>query len=132
MLRTNKFSLLFLVWMAFVTWASLATFHEKSAPGIDVPHFDKLVHFSFYFVAAVLGTLSVREIAHGRTPVTKTLVWVAFGVIVFGIIIEGLQYGYTPDRQGDLYDVVANSLGAIGGAAALKWLYSGGGGLKWQ
>ncbi|HET8737058.1 MAG TPA: VanZ family protein [Pricia sp.] len=131
MLTTRKFSLLFFVWMVFVTWASLATFPDEGTPGIDIPHFDKVVHFCFYFVAAVLGALSVREIARGRTPITKTLVFVAFGVIVFGIIIEGLQYGYTTERQGDPYDIAANSLGAFGGAMALKWLFSGGSRLKW-
>lgn len=118
--------------MALVTWASLATFPEDGTPDISIPHFDKLVHFSFYFGAAVLGTLFVREAMHDSPPLMATLVYVALGAIIYGIIIEVLQYTLTVDRQGDIFDVVANSLGAVIGVWAINKLFSSPNGLKWK
>ena len=132
MLKTKKFAIAFFGWMAFVTWASLTTFPEDDVPDINIPNFDKLVHFGFYFGAAVLGTFFVRETNHGNSPQMKTLVFVAFGAIIFGILIEVLQYNFTYDRQGDPFDALANSCGAILGAMAMNWLFSRSKGLKWK
>ncbi|MGB7394973.1 MAG: VanZ family protein [Pricia sp.] len=132
MLRTRKFTIAFFGWMTFVTWASLSSFPDDGTPTIDIPHFDKFVHFCFYLGAAVLGALFVREIARGRFPLVKTLILVVLGAIMFGIIIEVLQYTFTVDRMGDSMDALANSLGAIFGGSVTKWLFSWRNGLKWK
>lgn len=118
--------------MAFVTWASLSTFPEDDTRDIDIPHFDKVVHFCFYFGAAVLGTFFIRETTHGQYPIIKTLIFAALAAILFGILIEVLQYSFTLDRQGDPLDALANSFGAILGALAVNWLFSRPKGLKWK
>ncbi len=118
--------------MALITWASLSTFSDDDTPDINIPHFDKVVHFSFYFGAAVLGTLFVRETMRDKPALAKTLVYVVSGAIIYGIIIELLQYTLTDDRQGDIFDALANSCGAIIGVLAMKWLFSKPKGLKWK
>ncbi len=118
--------------MAFVTWASLSTFPDDGTPNIDIPNFDKVVHFCFYFGAAVLGTLFIRESFLGEFPLARTLIFVTLGAIIFGILIEVLQHSFTLDRQGDPFDALANSCGAILGALAMKWLFSRPKGLKWK
>ncbi len=118
--------------MAFITWASLSSIPAEHTHDIDIPHIDKVVHLCFYFGAAVLGTFFVRETMHGRTALAETLVYVVFGAIIYGIIIEVLQYHFTLDRQGDPIDALANSCGAIIGALTMKWLFSGGSRLKWK
>lgn len=118
--------------MALVTWASLSTFPEDDTPDIDIPHFDKVVHFGFYFGAAVLCTFFIRETTHGKSPIIKTLIFAALGAIIFGILIEVLQYRFTLERQGDPFDALANSLGAIMGALVMNWLFSRPKGLKWK
>lgn len=118
--------------MAFITWASLSTISEDDTPDINIPHFDKVVHFGFYFGAVVLGAFFVRETTLGEFHKVKTLLYVALGAIFFGIIIEVLQDSYTLDRQGDLFDALANSFGAIIGALAMYWLFSGPKRLKWK
>ncbi len=132
MLKTRKYAIAFFVWMALVTWASLSTFSEDDTPDIDIPHFDKAVHFCFYFGAAVLGTFFIRETTHGILPRIKTLIIAAMGAIFFGILIEVLQYSFTLDRQGDSLDALANSCGAITGALAMNWIFSKSKGLKWK
>ena len=132
MLNARKFSIAFFGWMIFVTWASLCTFPEDEASSINIPNFDKLVHFSFYFGAAVLGTLFVRKAWTGRPPLTKTLSYVVIGAAIFGIIIEFMQFYFTTDRHGDVLDALANTCGAIAGAATMKALFSNKRGLKWK
>lgn len=131
-LKARKFSIAFLGWMIFVTWASLSTFSQDDTPKIDIPHFDKVVHFCFYFGAAVLGTLFARETWCGRSPLHKTLVYVVFGAAAFGILIELLQYNFTTDRQGDIFDALANTCGAMAGALGMKLLFSNKRGLNWK
>lgn len=132
MLKTRKYAFAFFGWMTLITWASLTTFPDDDTPDINIPHFDKVVHFVFYFGAAVLGTLFVRESMRDKPALVKTLVYVVSGAIIYGIIIEVLQYTLTDDRQGDIFDVLANSFGAVIGVLAMNWLFSRSKGLKWK
>jgi VanZ family protein len=42
---------------------------------------------------------------------------------MFGITIELIQYLFIPGRQGDLIDVVANTIGCLLGIVLFKWIY---------
>ena len=132
MLKAKKFSIAFFGWMAFVTWACLTTFPDDGTPGLDIPNFDKVVHFCFYFGAAVLGTFFAKETWHGNLSLVRTLIYVVIGVVFFGIIIEILQHTLTTDREGDILDALANTCGAIAGATAMKVLFSSKRGLNWK
>jgi glycopeptide antibiotics resistance protein len=50
--------------------------------------------------------------------------------IIYGMIIEVLQYTLTVNRQGDIMDALANSMGAIVGLMLTKSLIYKGGSLK--
>ncbi|KKN51038.1 hypothetical protein LCGC14_0626510, partial [marine sediment metagenome] len=100
--------------------------------GLDIPNFDKVVHFCFYFGAAVLGTLFAKETWHAKRSLVGSLIWVVIGVVLFGIIIEVLQHTLTTDREGDILDVLANTCGAIAGATTMKLLFSNKRGLNWK
>lgn len=52
--------------------------------------------------------------------------------VVYGIIIEVLQYTMTENREGDFLDAMANALGGFCGAIATKWYFSTQRGLKWK
>ena len=72
----------------------------------DGGHSDKIVHLSGY---AVLMFWWAQIVVHRR--------WrLALAVVLFGIAIELLQ-GLTPDRQPDVFDVLANTGGVL-----LGWL----------
>ncbi|MDL5513882.1 VanZ family protein [Arenibacter sp. M-2] len=119
------FTILFISWVVFITSLSLFSFEDDSLPSINIPHLDKLVHFSFYFVFTVLGCLSFREIDRKNTPPKKVILKIIFYAVVYGIIIEMLQGVATVDREPDLLDVLANSLGALFGSFAVKFIFSG-------
>lgn len=132
MLKDRKYTIAFISWMVFITFSSLSSFEGTNTLRFNIPHLDKAVHFVFYFIAAVLGTFFVRESTKGIIPLYKTLWSVVFGAIVFGIIIEVFQHSFTANREGDLFDVLANSLGAISGTLVMKSLFSSERRLKWK
>lgn len=118
--------------MVFVTWSSLTSFSDNEIPLFEIPHFDKLVHFTFYFVAVLLGVMALREKNNSAINLKRALTIIVLSMILFGMLIEVVQYSFTLDRSGDKYDVLANSIGAIGGFLAIKLLFSSRLGLKWK
>ncbi len=116
-----------------VTLLSLFSFSGNTElPKIKIPHFDKFVHFSFYFGATVLGSMCIWERSKGRFSLRKTIFSVVGFAVLYGIIIEVLQAVFTSYRQGDILDVLANSVGAVLGGLVVKWIFSGNTPLKWK
>ncbi|MBT9188017.1 VanZ family protein [Zobellia russellii] len=131
-LKNNKYTIAFLGWMVFVTFFSLVSFSDTEADNIDIPNLDKVVHFSFYFGAAFLAVLFIKERTKGSVELRKAVLYAVVGAIIYGIIIEVLQYSFTADRHGDILDALANSVGAILGSLAVKSLFSKERWLKWK
>lgn len=118
--------------MGFVTFSSLYTFKGVYAPRFAIPHADKLVHFTFYFVACFLGMYFLREQTKGRIPFKNALVKMVVFTICFGAIIEVIQYLFTLTRTGDFLDFLANSIGAICGAVLVNFRFAGQRRVKWK
>jgi len=131
-LKKRKYTIAFISWMVFITFSSLSSFEDKNPPKFDIPHLDKAVHFTFYFVAVILSLLFVREVTKGHFRLKRALLLSVIGAILFGIVIEALQHGITADRQADVFDAVANSFGAIIGAWGMKSIFSREDWLKWK
>ena len=117
-----------------MTLASLLSFSfpDKDDSSFGLLHLDKIVHFIFYFITAVLGTLFLREITKGRNPMVPSIIKATIFAIIYGIVIEVLQEIGTTERSGDVLDAVANTLGAIAGAFFVKYFFSGKRQLKWR
>nr|WP_252730077.1 VanZ family protein [Zobellia uliginosa] len=111
---------------------SLASFSDTDVADIDIPNLDKVVHFSFYFGAAFLAVLFFREVTNGAMPLRKAFLLALFGAIGYGIVIEVLQYALTANRHGDIFDALANSVGAIMGSLLIKSIFSTERWLKWR
>jgi VanZ family protein len=118
--------------MVFITILSLISFEGDNSLDITIPHFDKLVHFSFYFIAGVLGGLFGREISKGQSSKLKILGISFVGLVLYGIIIEVLQSYLTTYRSAELLDVLANSVGALLGTLLIWTVFSKRSGLKWE
>ena len=132
MLSKVLYRILFLSWLVFVTFASLFSFEENGLSLIKIPHFDKFVHFTFYFTMVILGILAVREYFETPVKFKKVMVYVLLFAVAYGIIIEVLQYTLTSNRQGDILDALANTIGALLGMWVAKFLFSKKWSLKWK
>lgn len=131
MLKPFFFRILFISWLVFITFSSLFSFTGSiRAPRLNIPHVDKLVHFVFYFVLVALAVKASMEMWRARLKFKKALWYSLFFAVAYGILIELLQYGFTENRHGDFFDVLANSLGALLGMYVVKHLISRGWSVK--
>lgn len=122
----------FICWIIIITALSLYSFEEFDTQEIFIPHLDKVVHFIFYFIASFLGALLIREQTKGQLNLSGAVIISMLVVIIYGIVIEVIQNTFTLNRSGELYDVLANSLGAFFGAGLIIILFSGKTPLKWK
>lgn len=132
MFKYYGFTIGFICWIVIITVLSLSSFEDIDTAGISIPHLDKLVHFFFYFIAAILGVLLIKEQTKGRLNLSRSIIFATLIVIIYGIVIEVIQDTFTQSRSGELYDVLANSLGAFLGAGLIFKLFSGKTQLKWK
>lgn len=106
--------------MVFITLLSLFSFSGIDTGGFDIPHTDKLVHVVFYFVAVVLGSLCLGERRTGKHNGKSLVLPVIVFSVIYGIIIEGLQWIMPFNREADIWDIAANSLGAVLGGLLIQ------------
>jgi len=87
----------------------------------SVPHLDKLVHVAMWFIVA-LGTWPVVRIARWTSRLSDVRRWlVVVGIAtLFGVVIELVQ-GLTAHRSADVWDAVADCVGAVLGASFGIW-----------
>ncbi len=78
--------------------------------------FDKIVHFCFYFGFNAL--IIITLIAYKVKSVKKWLILTTLIAILYGVAIEFIQK-YV-GRDFDIYDIVANSIGAISAAITIS------------
>jgi VanZ family protein len=104
---------LWLFWpgVALIVWGEL-TPHPPDLSSFLA--WDKAQHFTAYFGLAAMATMVLG--------VNRRLVWAMAGVILLGGALEILQ-GYT-GRDPDIFDFLANTLGALSGATigTLCWV----------
>ncbi len=101
--------------MVFVTFSSLYSFEGDDLSSFNIPYADKLVHFTFYFVGLILGSLYVLQLKDGQQVILRKIVILAFILVLFGIIIEVIQGKLTVNRSGEVFDALANTTGVIMG-----------------
>ncbi len=106
MAKSKKtFALLAIVW-------TIVIMVGVSMPGKDLPklnlfdHFDKVVHWVFFFVWCALAWCA------GAT--TTNRFWkVVLCAFVFGFAIEWYQLNFVPGRSFDVWDGIADGIGAL-------------------
>ncbi len=77
--------------------------------GLGIKSGDKYLHFTAYFGLSLLWYFALKE----RIGKKVFKFFVPLALIVYGIILEGLQSGLTTYRTGDIYDAMANTAGVI-------------------
>jgi len=118
----------------FVTVLSLFSFSDLclDIQKLNIPYVDKVTHFTFYMVFAILGCLFLRERTNGGIGLGKAVNLMGFTAVFYGMFIEVLQHTVAIDRMAEFGDVLANTFGAIIGAFLIKWYFSKERLLKWK
>ena len=125
MLKKHLYAFAFIGWMVFVTFSSLYSFEDEEIRNFNIPYGDKVVHFIFYFMAALLGSSFIVETKDKKSKRIKYLKILALSLIFFGIVIEVIQEEMTVNRAGDVFDALANSLGVILGIIIIFTQFQG-------
>lgn len=97
-------------WGLLIGWLSLANLQDT---GIDINISDKLAHFICYAVFVLLLLWGYYK-SYKKVKI-RNYIWLGFICILFGILMEYLQYMLTEHRQFDYADMLANTLGVIVG-----------------
>ena len=75
---------------------------------------DKIAHFAAYALFAALFYNYLRQVL--KRPIGYVIVL----SVLYGTIIEVLQYKLNPDRTFDLYDIVANTVGILAAIVIIR------------
>ena len=99
-------------WAAPLLWAGFL-FAASSVPGAQlpsggIPHLDKALHAIAY---ALLAWLVARA---GRATTRGALALAAAAAVLYGVSDE-LHQRFTPGRDADVWDLVADAVGAVAG-----------------
>ena len=113
--RTVSFAL----WLALACWAGgilwLSSMTPKELPEAAFLFSDKFNHFVAFAVGGWLAASALR-VSQPQSPMAGRIVVAIILVAAFGAFDESLQK-FTPGRTGgDLYDWIADFLGAVTGA----------------
>jgi hypothetical protein len=84
----------------------------------NIPHFDKLVHATIFFVFSFLicvGFYYKNKINHKNHVLLSQFFVVLIVGLIYGGITEMVQEYFLFDRDGDWLDFVANAIGVIAG-----------------
>lgn len=98
-------------------------------PGKDLPQvgffqFDKLVHVLFYLILFVFTYIGWKKQQQLPALQQASVVQIAIGCSVIGLMIECGQHLFTADRYFDMFDALANSIGALAGLTTTPYLKS--------
>ena len=134
MLKRNRYTLLFISWVLFITLLSLFSFSgmELDKGKIEIPFADKITHFVFYLIFSILACLFFRERSKGKIHMGRAIGYSALIAIIYGIFIEILQHTVTVDRMAEFGDILANTIGTIAGVGLIWWYFSKERQLKWK
>jgi len=95
----------------------LSVLPSSDFPKVRITNIDKLVHFCFYF--GMVMVMFFDNFLSGKKYISgKKLLYFFIFAVIFGVMIEFIQY-FLPTRSAELYDVLANSCGAIFGIATI-------------
>jgi VanZ family protein len=87
---------------------------------INISGFDKIVHFTWYFV------LCLFILAGAKKQIEKLKIWqivlIAMSCFFYGGLLEVLQGTVFNKRSQDIYDFIANCLGALIASFIFSWL----------
>lgn len=79
----------------------------------NIPHFDKIIHFGLYVVFSTL-LLSENNKLKLKGELTKQSIFISLSVaILYGLLIEILQWLVFTSRGAEFWDFFANTIGAI-------------------
>jgi VanZ family protein len=111
---SREFRLFLQVWLPVAVYISLVFYFSSRSQlpgGLTLGSFDKLAHFSEYFVLGLLLGRAARASLIGRPSASAWLLAVILGMAI-GASDETLQR-FVPGRDSSIYDFMADFAGVV-------------------
>lgn len=113
-----------LLWLAIICYALFIPAKDLPIkPFLNIPHFDKMVHFTLFFVLCLLLLRPFKRIN------LKYYVLAPLISIILSALLEFSQHSLSKTRSSDIYDFLANTIGII---ASVVFFYLFVSGRKWE
>lgn len=101
------------LWLAILATLGVAILSLGAVPklnlGLNLKSSDKYLHFIAYFSLGLLWFFALKDRLHRYV----FRIMIPLSLILYGIILEGLQGGLTTYRTADIYDALANAVGVL-------------------
>ena len=107
-----------ILWAAFILVICLMPGHDL--PKVDIVDFDKFVHISVYVLLSLLtyyGWTRQETLSYLHQ---HTFFKIVILLASYGFAVEIMQELFTADRHYDIYDAIANAIGAVLGAVIAR------------
>ncbi|MCF8244381.1 MAG: VanZ family protein [Saprospiraceae bacterium] len=86
----------------------------STMPGVQLPTTiiatDKLGHFAIY---GIFNWLAIKGLASSDNLTSKSVLIATLVVTSYGVLMELVQWGFFPNRFLEVWDMVANFIGAV-------------------
>lgn len=112
--RKRFFLISAVVWTLLIAFLCLVSFNKL--PSLGVSGADKYVHIALHFTFTLLWFLYADQTDASKSRLPYKVFASSF---VYGIVIEIAQELFTATRHADVFDVMANTFGALLGIAVI-------------
>ncbi|MBI4931233.1 MAG: VanZ family protein [Bacteroidetes bacterium] len=109
-----KYNLLSLLWAILIL--VLCLMPGKDLPSLTIFEYDKIVHFLIYLLLAIMMYYGWRKQNSFLSLHKNTLIKILLITTIYGFAVEIMQELFTADRHFDIFDALANSVGAVAGS----------------
>ena len=106
-----------LIWVFVIAYLSFATSDNFRQVNLSIPHLDKMVHFIMFLILGVLVAAIIYQKRKTFPPILFPLIG-----ILYGGLIEIIQFKFIDTRSGDLLDWFADIFGLVVGLFVFKYL----------
>jgi VanZ family protein len=107
-----------IMWVVVVFFVHVVPIDPNKARAIDIPHFDKLIHFTLFLVLALLALR--WRIVNPRPMSSSAVGWIILTCCVYGIALELFQPLAGTHRSSDVVDGIADVLGVLTGVISSR------------
>jgi len=90
------------------------------SPLFDIPHFDKIIHFSLYYILTSIWLVDHIKTQHNLSNFKFIIILLS---ITYGAIMELVQKVLIQNRSGDFFDALANTIGVTLAFILFNYVY---------
>lgn len=113
-----------IIWLALICYGLFIPANELPAKSfLNIPHFDKLVHFGLFFVFCLLLFRPFRKLE------LNTYLYAPSVSFLLAAVLEVVQQTISSSRSSNLYDFMANTAGILSAIIFYRFFVSG---RKWE